>query len=82
MPLLSKIVTVCTVVVSAAIIVLSILQICNVWAFAPYLYMPLIGVNLLLQAYSQWKTNKGVAIFSLCAAGFVLVCSAVIWTLS
>ena len=78
MPLLSKIVAVCTIVIAVAIIVLAILQILDVWPAAPYLYMPLMGVNLLLQAYSYWKTNRGVAIFSLCAAGFVLVCTAVI----
>ena len=77
-PLLSKIVAVCTIVIAVAIIALAILQIFDVWDSAPYLYMPLLGINLLLQAYVQWKINRGVAIFSLCAAGFAFLCTAVI----
>lgn len=81
-PLQSKLATICTIGVAIAIIVLAILHIFDVWASAPYLYMPLMGINLLLQAYSQWKTNRGVALFSLCVAGFVFICTAVILILS
>lgn len=81
MPLLSKLVTVCSIVVAMTVVILAFLQIFNVWAAAPYLYIPLMGVNLLLQAYTQWKSNRGVAIFSLCTAGFIFICTAVLWIL-
>lgn len=81
-PLLHKIATICMIVIATAVVVLAILQIFDVWPSAPYLYMPLMGLNLLLQAYMQWKTNRKVAIFSLCAAGVVFLCAAVILILS
>lgn len=77
-PLLSKLATICSIIVAVAVVVLAIIQIFDVWSSAPYLYMPLMGIDLLLQAYTQWKTNRGVAIFSLCAAGFIFICTAVI----
>ena len=77
-PLLPKLAIFCSIIVALAVVILAILQIFDVWAAAPYLYMPLMGVNLLLQAYTQWKTNRGVAKFSLCAAGFIFICTAVI----
>ena len=77
-PLLSKLATICSIIAALAVVILAILQIFDVWTTAPYLYMPLMGVNLLLQAYTQWKTNRGVAIFSLCAAGLIFICTAVI----
>lgn len=77
-PLLSKIATICSIIVAAAVVILAILQIFDVWSSAAHLYIPMMGVNLLLQAYTQWKSNRSVAIFSLCAAGFIFVCTAVI----
>ena len=40
-----------------------------------------MGVNLLLQAYVQWKPNRKVAVFDLCAAVFVLACAAAVYIL-
>lgn len=77
-PLLSKLTTICSIIVAIAVVILAILQIFDVWATAPYLYIPLMGIHLLLQTYTQWKSNRGVAIFSLCAAGFIFICTAVI----
>lgn len=77
-PLLSKMATICSIVVALAVVILAIVQIFDVWPSAPFLYMPLMGVDLLLQAYTQWKTNRGVAKFSLCAAGFIFICTALI----
>ena len=79
MPLLHKVASIISVVVSSAVIVLAVLQLFDVWSNAGYVYVPLMGINLLLQAYAQWKPNRSVAIFSLCAAVFILACAAVVY---
>ncbi len=80
-PLLDKIVSVLSIAVAAAIIALAVLQLCDVWSAAGYVYVPLMGVNLLLQAYVQWKPNRKVAIFSLCAAAVVFACAIAVYVL-
>lgn len=80
-PLLDKIVSVSGIVVSVAIIALAIIQLFDVWSDAGYVYVPLMGVNLLLQAYVQWKPNRKVAVFDLCAAVFALACAAAVYIL-
>ena len=80
-PLLDKIVSVSGIVVSVAIIALAIIQLFDVWSDAGYVYVPLMGVNLLLQAYVQWKPNRKVAVFDLCAAVFVLAWAAAVYIL-
>ena len=79
MSLLSKIAVIVSIIVSVAVIVLAVLQLFDVWSNAGYVYVPLMGINLLLQAYTQWKPNRGVAIFSLCTAVFVLTCAIVVY---
>jgi len=78
-PLLSKIALIASIVVAFAIIVLAIMQIFDLWSNAGYVYIPLMGINLLLQAYTQWKQNRCVAVFSLCAAVFVLACAIAVY---
>ena len=56
-----------------AVVVLSVLQICDVWNDAAYAYMPLMSITMLSQAYEHRKKNKGVAWFSLGTAIFSLV---------
>lgn len=80
-PLLDKIVSVSGIVVSVAIIALAIIQLFDVWSDAGYVYVPLMGVNLLLQAYVQWKPNRKVAVFDLCAAVFALAWAAAVYIL-
>lgn len=80
-PLLDKIVSASGIVVSVAIIALAIIQLFDVWSDAGYVYVPLMGVNLLLQAYVQWKPNRKVAVFDFCAAVFVLACAAAVYIL-
>lgn len=74
-PLLYKIITVFSVIVSLAVITLAILQIFDVWTQAINLYMPLMGVNLLCQTYTQWNTSRKTAYFSLGCAAFVFACA-------
>ena len=80
-PLLDKIVSASGIVVSVAIIALAIIQMFDVWSDAGYVYVPLMGVNLLLQAYVQWKPNRKVAVFDLCAAVFALAWAAAVYIL-
>ena len=80
-PLLDKIVSASGIVVSVAIIALAIIQLFDVWSDAGYVYVPLMGVNLLLQAYVQWKPNRKVAVFSLCAAAVVFACAIAVYVL-
>ena len=80
-PLLDKILSVSGIVVSVAIIALAIIQLFDVWSDAGYVYVPLMGVNLLLQAYVQWKPNRKVAVFDLCAAVFALAWAAAVYIL-
>ena len=79
MPLLHKVASIISVIVSSAVIVLAVLQLFDVWSNAGYVYVPLMGINLLLQAYAQWKPNRSVTIFSLCAAVLVLACAAAVY---
>lgn len=78
-PILHKIASIFSIAVSIAIIVLAIIQLFGLWSDAGYVYVPLMGINLLLQAYAQWKTNRKIAIFTLCSAIFVLVCAVVVY---
>ena len=58
---------------SFAVVVLSVLQICDVWNDAAYAYMPLMSITMLSQAYENRNRSKGVAVFSLGTAIFSLV---------
>ena len=78
-PLSHKIITVFSVIVSLAVITLAILQIFDVWTQAINLCVPLMGVNLLCQTYTQWKTNRLIAYFSLGMAIFLCLGSIIIF---
>jgi hypothetical protein len=78
-PLLEKVVSVSVIVISVAIIVLAVLQLFDLWYDAGYVYVPLSGINLLLQAYMQWKPNRKIAIFSIGAAVVVFLCTAAVY---
>ena len=70
-PLSHKIITVFSVVVSLAVVTLAILQSFDIWTQAINLCVPLMGVNLLCQTYTQWNTSRKTAYFSLSCAVFV-----------
>lgn len=74
-PLSHKIITVFSVVVSLAVVTLAILQIFDIWTQAINLCVPLMGVNLLCQTYTQWNTSRKTAYFSLGCAAFVFACA-------
>lgn len=74
-PLSHKIITVFSVIVSLAVVTLAILQIFDIWTQAINLCVPLMGVNLLCQTYTQWNTSRKTAYFSLGCAVFVFACA-------
>lgn len=74
-PLSHRIITVFSVIVSLAVVTLAILQIFDVWTQAINLCVPLMGVNLLCQTYTQWNTSRKTAYFSLGCAVFVFACA-------
>ena len=75
LPLSHKIVTVISVIVSLAVVVLAILQIFDIWTQAINVYVPLMGITLLCQTYIQWNTNRKAAYFSLGCAIVIFVCA-------
>ena len=74
-PLSHKIITVFSVIVSLAVVTLAILQMFDIWAQAINLCVPLMGVNLLCQTYTQWNTSRKTAYFSLGCAVFIFACA-------
>ena len=74
-PLSHKIITVFSVIVSLAVVMLAVLQILDIWTQAINLCIPLMGVNLLCQTYTQWNTSRKSAYFSLGCAVFVFACA-------
>ena len=80
-PLSHKIITVFSVVVSLAVVTLAILQIFDIWTQAINLCIPLMGVNLLCQTYTQWNTSRKTAYFSLGCAVFVFACAIAVFFL-
>lgn len=74
-PMLHKVITVFSVIVSLAVVTLAVLQIFDIWTQAINLCIPLMGVNLLCQTYMQWNTSRKTAHFSLGCAVFVFACA-------
>lgn len=74
-PMLHKVITVFSVIVSLAVVTLAVLQIFDIWTQAINLCIPLMGVNLLCQTYMQWNTSRKTAYFSLGCAVFVFACA-------
>ena len=67
------------VVASIIVVFCAALQLLGVWDKAINLAAPLMGIVLLLQAVQEWKKQRGVAIFGLCAALFIFGCAIVVW---
>lgn len=65
-----KVILVLRIAVSVCVIILGVLHLLNVCS-AIDVVIPLVGVNLLLQSFQEWRKNRITAIFSLCTALFV-----------
>ena len=53
------------------VITFAVLQIFSVWNYAVIVCEIFMGISMISQAILQWKTNKGIAIYSLCVAVFI-----------
>ena len=77
--LLHKIVTIVSIIASLSVIVLAVLQIFDIWTQAINIYVPLMGITMLCQAYNQWNVDRKVAYFSIGAAVFIFFCAIVVF---
>ena len=80
-PLLHKVVTVISVLVSLSVVVLAVLQMFDILDHAINVFMPLMGVTMLCQCYIQWNASRKVAYFSLGTAVFIFACSIAVFFL-
>jgi len=74
-PILYRVISVFSLIVSIAVVTLAVLQILDIWTQAINLCIPLMGVNLLCQTYMQWNTSRRTAYFSLGCAVLVFACA-------
>ena len=74
-----KVMLVVRIIASFLVVVLAALQLLGVRDKAINLAAPLMGIVLLIQSVQEWKQQRGVAIFGLCAALFVFGCAVVVW---
>jgi len=78
-PLSHRIVTTISILTSLSVVVLAVLQIVGVWKEAVDICIPLLGVIMLCQAYTQWKTNRKSAYVSIAAAVIILICAVAVF---
>lgn len=78
-PLLYKIVSIASILVSVAVIVFAMLGIFDVLPDADDIYIPLLGVESLCQTYLQWNRYRTAAYFNLGAAIIIFVCAACVF---
>lgn len=67
---------------SLGVIICSLLQLFDIWENAVNVSVPLIGAVLLIQTIQEWKKQRVIAVFSLCCAVFVFICTIVVWFFS
>lgn len=79
MSMFHKIMFVIRSLVSIGVVALALLQLLDVWDSALELALPLLGINVLLQSIFEWKEHRGSAIFGLCTALFIFICTFVVW---
>jgi hypothetical protein len=65
----------CTVIV----IMLALMQLIGIWDKAIYVFEPLLGILMLIQAIENWKKNEKLAIYSLGAALVLFVCAIIMF---
>ncbi len=65
---------------SVGAFVCALLRLFHVWEQAMNVGMPLLGTAMLIQSVQEWRQDRTSAIINLCAALFVFVCCAVVWS--
>lgn len=69
------VVAVLSIILSIAVVVLAVLQISGVWETSAKLFVPLLGLTNLCQAYMQWDTNRKTAYFCIGTSIIIFLCS-------
>ena len=77
--LLHKIVAIISIIACLSVIVLSTLQIFDIWNEANNITIPMMGVILICQAYLQWNTSRKAAYFSIGASVIVFICTIIVF---
>ena len=77
--LMHTLVTIASIIISLSIVALAALQISGKYKNATDILVPLLGLNLLCQAYTQWKRNRKIAYFSIGTAILIFICSIVVF---
>lgn len=67
--------------ISAAVIIFSMLQLLGFLDFGQAIAVPLLGLLELLQGIREWKQSRSMAVISFAVAGFVFACTAAVWFL-
>ena len=76
-----KVLSIIGIICSMSILILACMQILGIWKNTLNVFEPLLGVLMLIQAIQNWKKNKVVAIFSLCASILILLFSILIFVI-
>ena len=76
--LAKKVLIVSILVLSISVIVLAIMQITGLWNNAIYVFEPLMGVVMILNALNIYKYNKRAAFFNFAVAVFIFIITFVI----
>lgn len=72
---MEKVIVIMKVIISIVVMVAASIQLFGVWDKAINIAVPLLGILMIVQAIPEWKTNRSVAILSICSAIFIFVCS-------
>ena len=62
---------------AGSVVILALLQLFGVWKDAAYVYMPLMAMTMLVQAFQNRKQSKSIMFLSLGVAAFITV----VWVL-
>ena len=77
--MLQKAVNWISILLNLSIVVLGALQLLQIWNEASNVFVPLMGVSMLCQAYKHWHSYRKLAFFSIGAAVFVFICTIVVF---
>lgn len=69
-----RILLIVKIVLSIVIIVWAILSLFEIWDDSEYLYVPSMGMLMLIQTIEEWNKHRAIAVFSLCASLFIFAC--------
>ena len=66
-----KVLAVIGTIVSISIIVLALLQLFNVYDKADYVFMPALGILMIIQGLQYWNKSRWTSIFSFVTSIFI-----------